>query len=80
MMTACVETENLAVQGMRQPRQRMPVRLLRCAESPCDILPAQSRVHMGIVDDVVEIIQINIGMCDHRKIDDDGENEQCDAN
>src|SRR5258708_5712153 len=48
--------ENLPVQRMRQPRQRVPVRCFRTGECPFKCFPPQTLLNVPIAGDVVRIV------------------------
>ena len=56
MMPGWVQSKQLVIDGMRQPGQGMPIGLLGGPKGPLQRLPAEPRVYLGVVDDVMVII------------------------
>ena len=54
--------EQLAIEGVGQPGQRMPVGLIKAGECPLDRLPMQPRANVDVVGNVAIIIEIDEGM------------------
>src|ERR1035441_7659466 len=57
VMAEGLQPVKLAVQHVRQPRQRMPIRSVSARESPPHALPPQSRLHPWIVGEVIRIVE-----------------------
>jgi hypothetical protein len=62
MMPGRIGVKKLIVERVRDPRQRMPVRLLGGRECPVDRFPAESRMNVRIVGDVSGIVVVDEGM------------------
>src|SRR5450432_3353484 len=58
MMAGGVQMENLAIESVGNPGQRVPVHRIRTAECPGDRVPTQSRLNVKIVGDVLIIVKI----------------------
>ncbi len=69
MRPARSDTEELAIQHMREPGERMPVGLVKRRESPADTLPAQTAPDLGVVEDVARIIQADEVVLAHRPVE-----------
>src|ERR1700676_2111423 len=54
-----VQAKYLAIQGMREPRQRMPVSLFVCGQRPSDRLPIQACSYMWVVENIIFIVVID---------------------
>ena len=69
VMSGRVGVEQLVVDRMRNPRQRMPVSLFGGRECPSEGFSTQSGMHMRVVDHVAIIIVVHKGMLVHTVID-----------
>ena len=58
-MASGIEVEDLAVQGMRQPRQRMPVSFAKSRERPLHRVPGQAALNVKIFQDVGRVIKVD---------------------
>src|ERR1700691_2838521 len=56
MMPGGVQSQKFAVERVREPGQRMPVRLLVCGESPLHSRPGQAGPYVRVVDDIGVVI------------------------
>src|ERR1035437_7914236 len=61
------QTEELAVQDMRQPGQRMPVGGVCAVKSPADALPRQAALDVTVFSDVKVVIIINEAVAQGRE-------------
>src|SRR5580698_1992225 len=59
MVARWVHPKKLNVQCVREPRQRVPVGLLRAAEGPGDGGPVQSGFHVSVSRDVAVVIEVH---------------------
>ena len=57
-MAAGVEVKELAIQGVREPGERMPVGLLRRRKCPADRFRSESGANVGILGYITVIIVI----------------------
>src|SRR5580700_1047906 len=58
MVADGIEAKKLAVQGMRQPRQRVPVSGAKGRERPLHGVPGQAALNLGISQDVYGVVKI----------------------
>src|ERR1700674_267155 len=56
-MAGGVEVKELAVQGMRQPSQRMPVSVAKSGKRPFHGVPGQAALNPGIFQDIGRVIK-----------------------
>ena len=75
-MARRLEAVKLAVQHVRKPRDRMPVRRVGLREGPVDALPSQPRLHLRIICQVRRIIESDEARLDHRQIHCHGDQRQ----
>ncbi len=59
MMCACVETEKLTVDHMRNPRHRMPIGGVAFCKCPDDVSFREAACYVGIIIDIFIIVKIN---------------------
>src|SRR5689334_20626918 len=61
VMRRWIESEQLAIEHMRNPGDWMPVSRfpMQTAEGPLDPLARQARLNMGVAGDVVRVVVIN---------------------
>src|SRR5580700_9247946 len=59
VMTGRIQVEELVVERMREPGQRMPVSLAKGCERPLHGIPCQAVLNLGIFYDVRQIIEID---------------------
>lgn len=53
-----IELEELTIQGMGQPCERMPVGSLKAGEGPFHRIPGQARANMGVIGDVIIVVEV----------------------
>ena len=58
MVARRVRAEHLAVEHVRNPRERMPVGAVDLRESPGDCLNVYSTEHMRILGDILRVVEI----------------------
>jgi hypothetical protein len=58
VMANRIELEKLAIQGVRQPGHRMPVRGLKAGECPFHGVPGQTCAHVSVISDVKIVVEI----------------------
>jgi len=58
MMPPGPQPEELAIQDMREPSQRMPIEYPDTGESPAHTLPRQSLLHLPIPGDIEVVIVV----------------------
>ena len=68
VMAGRLQMVKLAVQHVRQPRQRVPVAGVQCRKRPLYALGRQPRLHSRIAADIIRIIQVNKTEPAHRPI------------
>ena len=54
-----IELKDLAIQGMRQPSQRMPVSVAKSRERPFHRVPSQAALNLGIFQNIGRVIEID---------------------
>ena len=59
VVTGRILMEQLPVERVRQPGERMPVSLLGCGESPGDRFPSEAVADMKILRDVAVVVVID---------------------
>src|SRR5262249_2268098 len=64
MMTRRLHTEKLAIQHMRNPCQRMPIRRVSRTKRPDDIGPGQSCDDVRVLEDVIAVVNVDEVMPD----------------
>jgi hypothetical protein len=69
MMTPRARPEELPVQRMGKPRQRMPVRLFCSREGPRNGIPTQAGMNVNVIDNIAVVIVIHERVPIHRVID-----------
>src|ERR1700685_3573929 len=69
MMAGWIQVEQLAVQGMREPGQGMPIRLLRAGQRPGNRVPTETRSHVGIENNIAVVIVVDEGMTTGRVVE-----------
>jgi hypothetical protein len=66
MLTSCgpsrVEAEHLAIEGVREPRNRMPVRYVVRGEGPLNRAPRDAVLDMRICSYVLAVVKVDEGM------------------
>ena len=75
-MTGRIDPEHLAIHGMRDPSQRMPVAVIEGLDGPGERTPAQAVLHVQVFGDVTLVVDVGEGMMDDREIQSDGRNQQ----
>ncbi len=58
VMPARIQIEQLAIQRVREPGQGMPVRGVQRRKAPLDGLPAQTRLHLRVVQDIDVVVVV----------------------
>src|SRR5437016_5702478 len=76
MMSARVAAENLTVEHVRKPRQRMPVARMPLRERPDDSFLGQPAPHDQIFGDVIRIIRADEWIMQRPRINSEGGNGQ----
>src|SRR5215469_1884738 len=71
-MTAGINTEHLAIQLVRQPRQGKPISCRQRRRCPLHVLPLQSGIHGWIAGHVNVIVIIDKGVAEHWEINAEG--------
>ena len=72
-----VQAENLAIEGMREPGDRVPVRRFRGVKGPNDGVPGESGTNLGIVGNVRDVVVIKKWSAGDRVIEcNRGQNKQ----
>src|SRR5579864_7178058 len=79
-MPGGIEPEQLDIEGVRQPRQRMPVESLVAGESPAQGRPRQAILHMRIVGYVLVVIEIEKRMMSDGEVNANGRSSKQEAN
>ena len=69
VLTRRVQAENLAIESMREPGDRVPVRRFRGLKSPNHGVPAESGTDLGIVGNVNRVVVIEKGSAGDRVIE-----------
>ena len=59
MVRAWIHSKELAIDHVRNCRERMPVLGMNVGERPCDAAPRQSCAHVRIVEHVKRVVVIN---------------------
>ena len=59
MMGAWIQAEQLAIEHVRDGRERMPVLRMNMGERPPDAAPGQACAHMHVVEHVKRIVVVN---------------------
>ncbi len=59
VMAGGIEAKELAVQGVRQPGQRMPVSVAKGGERPLHGIPCQAAMDLGIFQDIRRVIKVD---------------------
>src|SRR5437899_12377090 len=67
-MAACKYTEELAVDHMRDPREWMPVSLMKGGERPGEPPERNTAIHHGVLFDIRKVIDSDEVMRDHLRI------------
>ena len=80
MVPGRVQTIELAVHHMRDPGQRMPVAGVAALEGPEQAGPGQPGFDVGIIADVVGVIEVNELVASDRPISDPGRQDEQGAN
>ncbi len=69
VMTRRTQSVKLAIQHVREPRQRVPIRAMNVSEGPLQPRPSQSRRNLRIAGDVIVVIEGEKVQIDDRQID-----------
>lgn len=70
----------LAIEHVREPRHRMPVRSVAQMKRPPNIFPRQPAADVGVVDDVIRIVDVGEFEVSRLPIDRERDRGQCQAN
>ena len=77
MMRAGIGAEQFAIQHVREPGERMPVRRVETRERPAEAVPRQAGQHGMIFGDVFLVVEIHEAVMHDRQINHQrGEREQ----
>ena len=68
VMPAGAQPEQLHIQHMRKPRQRMPVAGMKMAERPDHARPRQPVQHLRILEDILRVVIIGEDTARHRPV------------
>ena len=79
-MCARPETEELAIEHVRQRRQRMPVVGVNVGKSPDNVSPAQSLLNLSVLADVGRVIVIHESVSQGLSVDRPRDRDQPGAN
>src|SRR5438309_3695232 len=79
MMSARIQAVELAIDHMRNPRQRMPVRRVNMPEGPDNSIHAEAPHYLGISRYVIGIIIVDKPVVERLAENDPGEHCQEDA-
>ena len=71
MVPRRVETKQLHVQSVREPRHRMPVQRVKSGECPLHGVPVQTAFDVDVVGDVLVVVQIEEGMMTYGEVQSD---------
>ena len=63
-MTSGVQSEQLAIESVRQPGRRMPVGAVTARECPLHGVPSQARAHMRVIRDVAVVVEVRESVMD----------------
>src|ERR1700733_2576707 len=69
VMTNRIQPEQLAVERMGQPGQRMPIRLIVSCESPLDRVPGEARAYVLILENVAFVVVVDEAVVGHGVVD-----------
>src|SRR5580700_11022901 len=69
MMPCGIQVKQRAIQRMRHPRQRMPVRLLGGCQRPRDSVRGQALTDVQILGDVAVVVIVHEGMVVDRVVE-----------
>lgn len=79
MVASRIRLEQLVVQSVREPRQGMPIRRIVRSKGPFQGLPTQPRPDVGILSDILIIVEIDKTVMDNRIVDSERRNRQNEA-
>ena len=65
MVTDRIELKQLAIEGVRKPGQRMPVRLIERGECPSYRFPVKTRPNMRILGDIAIVVEVHETIARH---------------
>src|SRR6516225_6079119 len=72
--------EELHIEHVRKPRERVPIAGIKAAESPDDVGPREPGQHMGVFEHVLAVIVDNKAVMRDRPINHECENTEQSAN
>ena len=58
VMTAALESEQLVIEHVGEPRERKPVRAFGSGERPCDTVRTEALMYVLVIDDVERVVVI----------------------
>ena len=76
MRTRRIHSEQLTIQCMGKPRQRMPVRRIVSSERPFHRVPSETSSYVRVVGDVVVVVKIDEGIVPNRQVGEHGQQNQ----
>ena len=76
MMSSGVQSKELTIEGMRNPRQGMPVSLLEGGKRPTDGVPGKSTLNVGIFRNVGRIVKEDEAVVGNRVIEGKGNRDE----
>src|ERR1035437_10230734 len=75
-MASRIQFKELAIQGVRQPAQRMPIGLIVAGESPRYRVPGESCLNVEILGDIAVVVVIDERVMNRRGVKNDGGDHQ----
>src|SRR5579862_486597 len=76
VMTGGIQPEDLIIQCVREPGERVPVRIIEAGEGPADRVPCQSGLNVGVLGDVAVVIDIDKFVVDKGIVESQSEHHQ----
>ena len=76
VVTGGIQLKKLAIQGVREPGQRMPVGLIVSGERPLDRVPLQAGLHVHVFRDVDGVVVVDERMLVYRIVEREGRDRQ----
>src|ERR1700691_5555592 len=76
MMAGGIEMKKLGIESVREPGQRMPVRLIERGERPFDRVSMQAGPHLQVAGDIAVVIEVYKTIARHRVVEDERDHHQ----
>ena len=76
VMSASIQFEELIIQSVRQPGERMPVRGIKSCERPLHRVPVKAGLDLEVANHIVAVIEVNERIMLHRMVERDGGDDE----